>query len=320
MKLSVYITRKLPDEVLQPLLEKFTVRMWESEEVAVPRDVLLQESERADALLTMISDSIDAELMGVAKNLKVISNLAVGFNNIDTEAAKQRGIVVTNTPDVLTETTADLTFALVMAAARRMTSAERALRDGEWTSWSPLGFTGQDVWGTTIGIIGMGRIGEAVARRAKGFGMEVLYCNRSRNAEAEEMLGALRKELDELLAESDHVVMLAPYTDETAGMIGARELALMKPTATFISASRGGIVDEDALYDALKKGTIWAAGLDVYATEPVPSNHPLLSLPNVTAVPHIGSASVRTRMEMMRVSMQAITDVLEGKNPKHRVV
>lgn len=319
MKPTIFITRKLPDEVVEPLKEKFTVRMWDSEDMAVPTDVLQEEIAQVDALWTMLTDAIDRDMLESATHLKVISNLAVGYNNIDIEAAKEKGIVVTNTPDVLTETTADLAFGLLLATARRFNSAEKELRQGGWLSWTPMGFTGMDVHGTTIGIIGMGRIGEAVARRAKGFNMHVLYHNRSRKLETEEEFGVEYAELDDLLKRADHVVILVPFTAETKGMIGERELSLMKKTATLISVSRGGIVDEAALYDALKNETIFAAGLDVFETEPIPLQHPLLTLPNVTAVPHIGSASVETRRTMMKLNVEAIADVLEGREPKNQV-
>ncbi len=319
MKPTIFITRKLPDELVAPLKEKFTVRMWDSEEVAVTKAVLREEIAQVDALWTMLTDAIDRDMLESATHLKVISNLAVGFNNIDLEAAKEKGIIVTNTPDVLTETTADLAVGLLLATARRFNSAEKDLRQGGWLSWTPMGFTGMDVHGTTIGIIGMGRIGEAVARRAKGFNMRVLYHNRNRKLETEEKYDVEYAELDDLLKQADHVVILVPFTAETKGMIGERELSLMKKTATLISVSRGGIVDEVALYDALKNETIFAAGLDVFETEPIPLRHPLLTLPNVTAVPHIGSASVQTRRAMMKMNVEAITDVLEGREPKNQV-
>ena len=320
MKPSVFITRKLPEEVVAPLKEKFTVRMWDSEEVAVTKLVLREEIAKVDALWTMVSDTIDRDMLQGATNLKVISNMAVGFNNIDVEAAKEKGIVVTNTPDVLTETTADLAFGLLLATARRFNSAEKELRQGGWHSWTPMGFTGMDVHGTTVGIIGMGRIGEAVARRAKGFNMHVLYTNRNRKREAEEEYGVEFADLADLLKTADHVVILAPFTEETKGMIGERELSLMKKSATLISVSRGGIVDEAALYDALKNKTIYAAGLDVYEKEPIALQHPLLTLPNVTAVPHMGSASIKTRHAMMKLNVEAIMDVLDGKEPKNQVI
>ena len=320
MKPVIYITRKLPEEVIAPLEEKFNVRMWESASDAVPREVLLKEVVEADALWSVLADSIDREVFDAATKLKVVSNLAVGFNNIDIEAAKEKGISVTNTPDVLTETTADLAFALILASARRITEAERELRKGNWTSWSVMDYTGMDVGGATLGIIGMGRIGEAAARRAKGFNMNVLYHNRTRKPEAEEEFGFEYANLDTLLQESDFVLIFAPLTPETKNMIGEKELAKMKKTGILINVARGGIVNEAALYNALKDGTIWAAGLDVFEVEPVPLDHPLLTLPNVTVLPHIGSASIRTRYVMMNLNASAITDVLEGREPKNKVV
>lgn len=317
---KIFITRKLPDEIVNPLKEKFDVKMWHSEEIQMTYEELKTEAKEAHALWTMLSDRVDRELIESLPNLKVISNLAVGYNNIDIEAAKERGIVVTNTPGVLTETTADLTFALLLATARRVTEAERDLRAGKWKSWTPMGLTGMDVFGATIGIIGMGRIGEAVARRAKGFEMKVLYHNRSRKVEAEEKYGFTYVELDALLQESDFVVLLTPLTAETKGLIGERELGLMKETAAIINVARGGIIDEQALYEALMTNKIWAAGLDVFEVEPVPLDHPLLRLPNVTVLPHIGSASIHTRMAMMQMNAEAIEAVLEEKEPENQVV
>lgn len=320
MKQSIYITRRLPEEIVQPLRETYIVRMWHEEEIEVPEEVLKQEVKQADALWTMISDQITREIMESARNLKVISNMAVGFNNIDVEAAKELGITVTNTPDVLTETTADLAFALLLATARRITEAERELRDGKWKSWAPMQLTGMDVYGATLGIIGMGRIGEAAARRAQGFNMNVCYYNRSRKLEAEEKFGFHYAKLDHLLAQSDYVLIFAPLTEETRNMITKRELGLMKETAILLNVARGGIVNEQDLYEALKNGDIWGAGLDVFETEPVPLDNPMLTLPNVTALPHIGSASIQTRFAMMKLNQQAIIDVLAGRTPKNVVV
>ncbi|MFC0229637.1 2-hydroxyacid dehydrogenase [Bhargavaea ullalensis] len=320
MKKTVYITRKLPEEAVAPLRESFNVDMWTSEDEPVPRGVLLEKAEEAHALWTMLSEEVDRELLERAKNLEIVSQLAVGYNNIDTEAAKEHGVTVTNTPGVLTETTADLAFTLMLAAARRTGQAERALRAGEWKSWTPMGFTGQDIFGATLGIVGMGRIGEGVARRARGFDMNVLYHNRTRKPEAESMHGFRYAGLDDLLRQSDFVVVLAPLTDETRGMIGERELGLMKETAVLVNAARGGIVDEEALCDALRNGQIWAAGLDVFEEEPIAQDHPLLELPNVTALPHIGSASIETRLAMMKLNAEAIADRLEGRTPDNRVV
>lgn len=319
MKQRVYITRKLPEEVVAPLRQQFEIRMWESAEIVVPRTTLLEEVKQAEALWTTVTDVVDTEVLENATRLKIIANFAVGYNNIDVEEATKRNIIVTNTPGVLNETTADLTFALLLSTARRLSFAEAELRDGKWTAWSPMGYTGMDVSGATIGIIGMGRIGEAVARRALGFNMKVLYYNRHRKEEAEARYGFTYMPLHTLLQQSDFVVVMAPYTPETVGLIGKKELSLMKPSAILINTARGGIVDEAALYDALTDGTIWAAGLDVFETEPVPVNHPLLTLPNVTALPHIGSASIQTRMAMMRLNADDIQAVLLGHPPQHPV-
>lgn len=319
MKKRIYITRRLPEEAVAPLREHYDVRMWEHEGQSVPREVLLEEVSSAHALWTMLSDTIDHEVFERATNLEVVSNLAVGYNNIDLKAAKEKGVIVTNTPDVLTETTADLTFGLMMMTARRLGEAERDLRAGEWKSWLPMGYVGMDLYQAKLGIIGMGRIGEAVARRARGFDMDVLYHNRTRRHESESMYGFTYAELDELLTQSDFVVVLAPLTDETRGMLGADEFAKMKETAIFINVARGEIIDEQALYEALKAKKIWGAGLDVFTKEPVDLDHPLLTLPSVTTLPHIGSASIRTRLAMMALNRDAIVNVLEGKEPKNRL-
>ena len=319
MKKRIYITRRLPEEAVEPLRDQYDVRMWEHEGESVPREVLLQEASSAHALWTMLSDTIDREVFERATHLEVVSNLAVGYNNIDLYAAKEHGVIVTNTPDVLTETTADLTFGLMMMTARRLGEAERDLRAGEWKSWLPMGYVGMDLYQAKLGIIGMGRIGEAVARRARGFDMEVLYHNRTRRHESESMYGFTYAELDELLTQSDFVVVLAPLTDETRGMLGAKEFAKMKETSIFINVARGEIIDEQALYEALKARKIWGAGLDVFTKEPIDLDHPLLTLPNVTTLPHIGSATIRTRLAMMALNRDAITNVLEGKEPKNRL-
>lgn len=319
MKKRIYITRRLPEEAVEPLRENYDVRMWEHEGESVPREVLLEEASSAHALWTMLSDTVDREVFERATHLKVVSNLAVGYNNIDLNAAKEHGVIVTNTPDVLTETTADLTFGLMMMTARRLGEAERDLRAGKWKSWLPMGYVGMDLYQAKLGIIGMGRIGEAVARRARGFDMEVLYHNRTRRHESESMYGFTYAELDELLTQSDFVVVLAPLTDETRGMLGAKEFAKMKETSIFINVARGEIIDEQALYEALRAKKIWGAGLDVFTKEPIDLDHPLLTLPNVTTLPHIGSATIRTRLAMMALNRDAITNVLEGKEPKNRL-
>lgn len=320
MKPVVFITRKLPEEAVAPLREKFEVRMWNSKTEAIPRETLLQEVSEADALWSILADQIDRELFEAAPKLKIVANLAVGYNNVDIEGAKKYGVMITNTPDVLTETTADLAFALLLASARRITEAEQFVRDGKWQAWSVMQLTGMDIHGATLGIIGMGRIGEAVARRANGFDMRILYHNRTRKLEAEKEYGFEYSDLDHLLATSDFVLIFTPLTPETKGMIGEKELVKMKETAIILNVARGGIIDESSLYDALKNGTIRGAGLDVFEQEPVSMDNPLLTLPNVTVLPHIGSASVRTRMAMMDLNRVAITDVLEGRHPKNRIV
>ncbi|PLR91585.1 2-hydroxyacid dehydrogenase [Bacillus sp. T33-2] len=315
MTSTVYITRKLPGEIVDKLTNFFNVRMWEEEHVPVPKEVLLQEIANADGLLCLLTDRIDQEVLKNANQLKAICNVAVGYNNIDVDAAAAKGIVVTNTPRVLTETTADLTFALLMAAARRVVEASDVLRNGEWGTWSLMQLTGQDVYGATLGIIGLGRIGEALVKRAKGFDMNVLYYNRTRKPEKEQELDIQYAELKELLQQSDYVSLLLPYSPGVHHMIGNEELSMMKSTAILVNTSRGGIVDEEALYHALRDGKILAAGLDVFEQEPMPLNHPLLSLPNVVALPHIGSASVKTRMQMAHLAADNLVKVLYGEEP-----
>ncbi|PCN42784.1 D-glycerate dehydrogenase [Brevibacillus laterosporus] len=305
----VYVTRKVAEEAMNLLATIATVEVWD-QEYPVPRDILLEKAKRSDGLYVMLSDRIDREIIDAAPHLKVISTLAVGYDNIDLEACKEKGIVVTNTPDVLTDATADLTFGLLMAAGRRFIEANRVLMNGEWKTWSPYFMAGQSIHGATIGIIGMGRIGEAVAKRAAGFDMRILYHNRSRRVEAEQTYGATYCALPDLLCESDYVVLLTPLTEATKGLMGAEEFAMMKSTAVFINASRGATVDEEALYQALKQGTIWAAGLDVFGQEPIPTNHPLLSLPNVVALPHIGSATYETRDRMAMLVSENLVAVL----------
>ncbi|MFK8794220.1 2-hydroxyacid dehydrogenase [Planococcus plakortidis] len=315
MKPILFITQKLPEQAVADLQEAYEVRMWPEEERNAPREKLLEEVKEAHALWTMLGDRIDRELFEAAPNLKIVANLAVGYNNIDLDAAREHKVIVTNTPDVLTETTADLTFALMLATARRLVEAEKTVRNGEWKAWTPMGLTGQNVHGTTVGIIGMGRIGEAVCMRAQGFNMEVIYHNRTRKSLEE----AQYAELDDLLKRSDFVVILAPLTEQTKGMIGERELSLMKDTAILINCGRGGIVDERALYEALKSKSIWGAGLDVFEQEPLPLDHPLQTLDNLTVTPHIGSATVQTRYAMMQLNKEALQACANHKPVKNRV-
>ncbi|WP_052650577.1 2-hydroxyacid dehydrogenase [Planococcus massiliensis] len=315
MKPIIYITQKLPDEAVAELQQSYEVRMWHDDQTSAPKEEIVKQVKEAHALWAMLSNQIDNEVFEAAPKLKIVANLAVGYNNIDLDAARKHGVMVTNTPEVLTEATADLTFALLLATARRIIEAEKSVRSGDWKSWSPMGMAGQQVGGATLGIIGMGRIGEAVARRGQGFGMNILYHNRTRRSLEDVKYAGL----DELLQKSDFVVILTPLTEETRGMIGERELSLMKNTACLINVARGGIVDEQALYEALKAEKIWGAGLDVFEQEPVPLDHPLLSLPNVTVLPHIGSAAIQTRLSMMALNAEAIHSCLEGRSVKNRV-
>ncbi|WP_400243626.1 2-hydroxyacid dehydrogenase [Niallia sp. JL1B1071] len=317
MKPTVYITRKIPDEIVNKIAEECTVRMWGEQDIAVPKSVLEQEIEEADGLFCLLTETIDKTMIEKAKKLKIISNMAVGYNNIDVNAAKAKNILVTNTPDVLTETTADLTFSLLMATARRVVEASAYLRKGKWKTWSPMQLTGQDIYGATIGIIGMGRIGEALARRAKGFNMNIIYFNRNRKQKLEEEIEMQYQDLNSLLRNSDFICIMTPYSSETRGLISEKELSLMKKSAILINTARGGIVDEDALYYALRKGELWAAGLDVFMNEPISVDHPLLTLPNVVATPHIGSASIQTRLKMADLAAENLLLALKGRIPKY---
>ncbi|MFD1706814.1 2-hydroxyacid dehydrogenase [Siminovitchia sediminis] len=319
MKKKIYITRKLPDRILEGLDKHFDIDMWPKEEEAVPRGILLEKVKDVQGILCMLTENMDEEVMEAAPNLEVISNMAVGYNNIDMNAADKRGIIVTNTPGVLTETTADLTFALLMATARRLVEASDELRGGKWKTWSPMHLTGMDIYGSTLGIIGFGRIGQAVARRAAGFGMEILYYNRSKKPEAEKETGARFTELDDLLRQSDFICILLPYSPEVYHLISGKELSMMKKSAILINTARGGIVDEQALYIALKSGEIWAAGLDVFEKEPIDPADPLLTLTNLVTLPHIGSASIATRMKMAELAVANIHHALTGFGEVKRV-
>jgi glyoxylate reductase len=319
MRAKVFITRAIPVSALRKIQTIADVEMWDSEDTPVPQSVLEEKIAEVDGLFCLLTETIDEELLSCAKRLRVISNMAVGYNNINVEAASKQGIFVTNTPEVLTETTADLTFALLMATARRIVEASDYLRNGIWQTWSPMQLTGQDIFGSTLGIIGLGRIGEALATRAKGFNMQVLYSNRSRKKEAEEKLGIEYVELQSLLKEADFVCVMTPLTPETKGLVGKYELSLMKNSAILINTARGGIVDEEALYEALASGTIWAAGLDVFEQEPLDLTHPLLTLPNVVTLPHIGSASIKTRTTMAELAADNLMEALCGRTPRNLV-
>jgi glyoxylate reductase len=316
VKPFVYVTRKVPNAIFERLAAKYEVEMWTEADKAVPREILLDKASKADALLTVISDVVDEELFSQAGQLKVIANMAVGFDNIDLDAASRQGVSICNTPDVLTDTTADLTFALLLATARRVTEAAEFLKDGQWTSWAPMMLVGTDVHHKKIGIVGMGKIGTAVAKRAAGFDMDILYHNRNRHEVAEEMLGAQYRSFDELLEEADFVVCLAPLNDDTRGLFQREHFQKMKNEAIFINASRGPIINEQSLIEALKAKEIAAAGLDVFDKEPIDAAHPFLTMKNVVALPHIGSASKETRMAMMGTCCDNIEAVFDERHPK----
>ncbi|MFN8534798.1 MAG: D-glycerate dehydrogenase [Dehalococcoidia bacterium] len=313
--MRAYVTRLLPGTALDRLGASIETVVWD-EDRPVPRDVLKAEVDRADALLCTVADTIDADLLTGAGRLRVVSNYGVGFDNIDVQAATSRRIAVCNTPGVLTDATADITFGLILAASRRWWEAERLLRENRWGSWSPTLLIGQPVAGRTLGIVGLGKIGQAVARRARGFGMDILYWGH-RKPEAEKELGlAWRDTLDALLRESDVISIHVPLNAETRGLIGSAQFALMKPTAVLVNTSRGPMIDLEALIDALRSGRIFAAGLDVYDQEPLPSDDPLRSLDNAVLLPHIGSAETAARSGMADLAVDNLLAVVEGRRPR----
>src|SRR5579884_3049269 len=267
----------------------------------------------------VLTEKMDAEVIERARRCRVIAQVAVGYDNIDVDAATRRGILVTNTPGVLTETTADMAWAILMATARRVVEGDKFTRSGRWKTWELMGFTGQDIYGATLGIVGLGRIGAAIARRSAGFKMPLLYHNRRRAEALEQELGAAYRPLDDLLRESDFVVLATALTPETRHLIGERELGLMKPTAVLVNISRGPVIDQRALYRALVDRKIWAAGLDVFETEPVPMDDPLLRLDNVVIPPHLGSASIATRTKMATMAVENCLAGVTGRIPPNLV-
>jgi glyoxylate reductase len=313
---KVLVTREIPEAGLEPL-EGLDVTVLS--ELPPGRDELLEAARGVDGVLSTLTEQIDAGFIDAAGDrLKVIANMAVGYDNVDLKAANERGIIVTNTPEVLNETTADTAFMLMLAAARRLGEGERIVRSARWEAWGPKMLLGPDVWGKRLGVLGFGRIGRAVARRAKGFGMEICYWSRSRKEEAEEELGARYLELDELLETCDFFSIHTPLTEETTHLIGAEELGKMKPEAVLVNTSRGPVVNEDALAEALEDERIFAAGLDVYEEEP--KVHPkLLELENVVLAPHIGSASIETRNKMAVTAGEDLRAALRGEQPKNSV-
>ena len=314
-KPRIYITRPLPDAAMRILQDQVEYHMWDRENEAVRRETLLREIVDVDGIICLITEKMDAEVIERAHRCRVIAQVAVGHDNIDVAAATLRGIYVTNTPGVLTETTADMGWAILMATARRVVEGDKFTRSGRWKTWELMGFTGQDVHGATLGIVGLGRIGAAIARRAKGFAMPILYHNRTRAEALEAEVGARYVSLDDLLRQSDFVMISAALTPETRHLIGERELDLMKPNAILVNIARGPIVDQRALYRALVDRKIWAAGLDVFEKEPLAVDSPLRSLPNVILTSHAASVSMRAVDLLQIQAAEAARDILQGKRP-----
>ena len=315
---EVLVTRKIPDAGLDILRKEVNLDIYEGD-TPIPRDELIQKIKGKHGLLCLLSDRIDRDVMDAAgTQLKIISNYAVGYNNIDVEEATKRGILVTNTPGVLTDATADLTWALLMACARRIPESDRFVREGKFVGWGPMLMLGYAVYGRTIGIIGLGDIGTAVARRARGFGMKILYHNRKRNIEGEREIGAVYVPLDVLLKESDFITIHVPLTKETFHLIGEKEIELMKKNAILINVARGEVVDEKALISALKENRIAYAGLDVFENEPQ-INPELFTLENVVLTPHTGSATYESRNRMAVMAAENLLAGLKGKRPPNLV-
>jgi glyoxylate reductase len=314
----VFVARRLPGNALERLAAQTEMRLWEGA-LPPPRETLLAEAREAEGLLTLLTDRVDTELLGIAPRLRAVSNMAVGFDNIDVPACTARGILVGNTPGVLTDTTADFAFALLMAAARRVVEGDAFTRAGKWQTWDPGLLLGVDVHHATIGIAGMGQIGQAMARRAHGFDMRILYSDEIPRPEIEAATGARRVDLDTLLRESDFVTLHVPLTPETRGLIGPAQLAMMKPDAILINTARGPVVDQRALAEALKQGRPGMAALDVTDPEPIAMDDPLLALPNVIIAPHIASGSRATREQMAEMAVDNLLAGLRGDLPPNCV-
>lgn len=315
---TVYVSRRLPDPVMAEFARRF-ILVGQPADRPATRAALFEAAAVADAMAVTLSDRVDAELLAKAPRLKVVAVYAVGYDNVDVAEAFRRGIVVTNTPGVLTEATADLAWALILAVTRRIPEAERVVREGRWEGWAPTQMLGTDVFGKTLGIIGMGRIGCAVAQRATGFRMNVLYCSpHAIGRDQETALHGERVSLPELLRRSDIITIHVLLNESTRGMIGKAEIALIRPSAYLINTARGAIVDETALIEALEQKRLAGVGLDVYPEEP--RIHPrLLAFPNAVLLPHIGSATYEARVKMGMMVLENITAILAGREAPNRV-
>ena len=310
--MHVFVTRRVVPEGLRPLDGTATVEVWPHEMPPSPAE-LRGRAANADGLLTMLTDRIDAELLAAAPKLKVVANYAVGFNNFDVPACAARNVKLGNTPGVLTDSTADLAVTLMLAAARRLTECVADARAGQWRTWEPLGYIGRELSGKTLGVVGMGRIGFAVARRLHfGWDMPVLYTARADKPDAERVLGARRVGLDEVLAASDFVSVHCDLNAETRGLFDAARFAKMKPGAVFVNTSRGAVVDQTALANALRHGPLFAAGLDVTEPEPLPAGHELYTLANCVVAPHVASATGPTRLKMAEMACENLLAGLRG--------
>lgn len=319
MAFRIAVTRTLPSEGERLLNEaeargEIACSRWSADLPPFPQELGKLVS-GADGLITLLTEPITAGLLDAEPQIKVVSNFAVGYDNIDVAAATARSVAVCNTPGVLTDATADMAFSLLMATARRIPEAVTYVRNGLWKTWGPNLLLGQDITGATLGVIGFGRIGKEMARRGTGFGMRLLAYDEYQDEETARELGVTFVDLDELLHESDFVSLHCSLTPETRHLIGAREFGIMKPSAVLINAARGPVVDTEALVEALTSGQIWAAGLDVTDPEPLPADHPLVSLPNCVVVPHIASATIATRNEMARLAVENCLMVLRGEKP-----
>lgn len=319
-KPKVFVARKMAQEALDMIADATEMELWE-DELPPPHDVLLNKVKDIDGLLSLLTDKVDAELMDAAPRLKIVSNMAVGFDNINVPEATKRGILVGNTPGVLTETTADFAWALIMATGRRVAEGDRWTKSGKWKTWGPMILLGYDIHHATLGIVGCGRIGLEIAKRAKGFDMKIMYYDTVRRKPEEEKEYGLEyvSKLHDLLSRADFVTVHVPLMAETRHLISTAEFAAMKPTAVFVNSSRGPVVDQKALYEALKSGQIFAAGLDVTEVEPIPMDEPLLTLDNITIAPHIASASVATRTKMATMAAANLIAGLKGEMPPNCV-
>ncbi len=315
---KVFVTRQIAEEALQILMQNAKVTVH-SGDLPPEKNEIIEQVKDAQGLVTLLTDQIDAEIINHGKQLIVISNVAVGYDNIDVETATRRGIYVTNTPGVLDDATADLAFTLLLAVARRIPEADSFVRTGQWKGWDPNLLLGSDLKDKTLGIIGLGRIGSEIAKRAKCFKMKIIYYQPQRDPEKEKSVGAKYASLKELLSKSDFISLHVPLTSETKDLIGKKELNQMKKTAYLINTSRGPVVDEQALYQALVEGKIRGAALDVFDQEPISADNPLLKLKNVVLTPHIGSATLETRTRMAVLAAQNTVKALNNETPPHLI-